>query len=253
MSRMLSLFECGFDAAAGLARAGRPGRARTTLDGLLALPSLTAEQSVRGHRAAATLALAAGRHRRARTHLRAAIALAPQDADLFHALGRAFEEDPYGCDRRARWAYRKASQLNANEPKYKAALGRAMVRIHEVRSGVRVMCRAAKAAPTDVGVLEIVAEGLREARQPELAFRLLTQARFLAPADTGIQSLWSRAKYDLALQGQRNEPATPKPEVLPFLRLHEPGERAKPKVRRDTGSQNEPHVGRLRTFRFDRG
>ena len=176
-------------------------------------------------------------------------------AAIQYELGRAFENDPYGCDRRAAKRYRKACQLNANEPIYRASLGRAMVRIRELTSGVNVLTRAAKSAPTDLAVLEIVADGLREAGRTDLAFNLLSQARFLAPANSDIERLWSRAKYDLAVERQRCGIAnrTPRPadgQTVLKLRVAatEQGQ-----VRRDVGSHPTAHLGRLRAYNSDLG
>ena len=71
------------------------------------------------------VAASAEKYRRARKLLREAVALDPTDAGLWFEMGRAYEDDPHGDDRKAARRYKKAAQLNANEPKYKAALSAA--------------------------------------------------------------------------------------------------------------------------------
>lgn len=251
MSRMLSLFSAGVERAGRLAKAGQLANAHSTLD--TALPSATdSAEAARGHAAAAEVAVRAERFKLARRHLREAVRLRPTAAWHF-ALAQAFENDPFGCDRRAAKHYKKAHQLDASTPKYKAALGRAMVRIGETKSGVNVLCRAVTAAPVDREVLQIAVEGLAEAGHSDRAFRLLSQARFLAPHDTAIRQLWQQTRYDLAAEGQRagRLAAARQPAVIPFLKVFESEPAGEPKTRRDVGSHPAAHVGRLRTYRAD--
>lgn len=207
--------------------------------------------AVEAHRLAAEACLAAERYRAARRHLFAALRRAPEDARCRYLLGRAYAEDPHGCDRRAARHYRKAVKLNASEPLHRAALGRALVRIDDTKAGVTVLKRAAQAAPADSEVLAIVVEGLREAGESDLAFKLLTDARFLAPDDIAIRRLWERARFDRVAQQQKrtraDNVATVAPRVVPFLRLHDANT---PRTRADFPSRPTAHVGRLlRPFR----
>ena len=175
------------------------------------------------------------------------MALEPTNADLYFQLGIAFESDPFGCDRKAKLAYKKATTLNADHPQFRAHLGRAMIRINELDSGIRVLCKAAAAAPTDTEVLEVLLEGLREAGRSDLAFQLLSKSRFLAPRDNQIQQLWARAKYDVARQTQKKVNHA-EPTIRPFLRLVSAAD-----DRLDAASEPKAHIGRLRAFRTDRG
>jgi Flp pilus assembly protein TadD len=251
MSRMLSLLDAGLATAAHQYRTGRTTRAAATLAQLRGGAGGSAA-GVKVLRAAAAVAAAAERYRRARKLLTEAIALAPADAGLWFEMGRAYEDDPHGDDRKAARRYKKAAQLNANEPKYKAALGRAMVRINEVGNGVRVLCRAAAAAPTDAEVLGVVAEGLREAGRAELAFSLLSKARFLAPADRGIEHLWTRAKFDMLAERQHGTRGKTTPASIPMLRVFN-AEPIPQKARTDRHHAPAPHIARLRAFRSDMG
>ena len=190
MSRMLTLFDSGFASATALANTGRFSAARKALRGLRFAGDLEPERAIRLHTSAADWAMQSGRFGEARKHLCRALKLDPTLAAGHFALGQAHEADPFGCDRMAVRRYRKAIQLNANHPTYRAALGRALVRVNNVLAGVKILCRAAEAAPSDPDVLAIVSEGLREAGRAEEAFRVMSHARFLAPDDRAIKKLW---------------------------------------------------------------
>ena len=226
MSRMLTFFESGFASATALASTGRFNAARRTLRGLRATCDLGPDSALQLHSAAAEWAMFSERYSEARRHLRRVLKLDPTDAAGHFALGRAHEADPFGCDRMAVRRYRKAIQLNANEPKYRAALGRALVRVDNVQAGVKILCRAAEAAPSDPEVLEIVSEGLREAGRADEAFRVMSHARFLAPDDRAIKKLWDRSRFGLTAATQHARRANAERSrpienaaVLPFLRV----------------------------------
>jgi predicted Zn-dependent protease len=255
MSRMLSLHASGFAAATALAACGRRTDARHAFDTLLNRPTISVEEKVRTHLAAGELAASVERYRRARQHLRAAARLAPTNAAIHHQLGQAFENDPFGCDRRAAKRYRKACQLNANEPLYRASLGRAMIRIRELNSGVNLLRRVATEAPTNFAVLEIVAEGLREAGRSDLTFELLSRSRFVAPGNQQIEQLWVRAKYDLAIERQKSKQKQTAVHynTTPVLKLRIESERMSSgdRTRCDGKNMPTPHIGRLRAYRTD--
>ena len=254
MSRTLTFFESGFASATALAKSGRYTAARRALSGLRAACDLEASSAHRLHSTAAEWAMRSERFSEARKHLVRALKLAPTDAAGHFALGRAHEADPFGCDRMAVRRYRKAIHLNANEPKYRAALGRALVRVDNVLAGVKILCRAAEAAPSDPEVLEIVAEGLREAGRPDEAFRVMSHARFLAPDDRAIKKLWDRSRFGLTAatqQAHRRSDDRVRPTenmaVLPFLRVTG-GVR---KTRYDAPSTGNVPTVRLKAYRQD--
>jgi predicted Zn-dependent protease len=249
MSRMLSFLGAELCTKVypvlGLDFGVAPSRAALKImDSYLTRSDIPPEFAARVHRVAATHYLNTEQFRRARQHLRVLSRLNPDCAATQFDLGHAFEADPNGCDRRAAKRYFKAVKLNASEPKYRAALGRALVRINNVKSGVKVLCKAAAAAPADPDVLSVVAEGLREAGQASMAFELLSKARFLSPNSQAIQQLWQRARFDMAREDQRKiaPPESPQfgPRVVPFIRLHGENE-----TRHDVASKPTPHFLRL--------
>ncbi len=246
MSTKLSLWVASCSRLDQLVRAGSYAAARKLVAALLSWPTLDEVQTVALLVRGASIASTSQRYRLTRNYLRQALALEPTNADLYFQLGVAFETDPFGCDRKAKVAYKKATKLNADHPQFRAHLGRAMIRINELDSGVRVLCKAAAAAPTDTDVLEVLVEGLREAGRSELAFKLLSKSRFLAPRDNQIQQLWARAKYDVARQSQKRVDDK-EPTIRPFLRLVTAND-----DRLDAASEPQAHIGRLRAFRTDR-
>jgi tetratricopeptide (TPR) repeat protein len=204
------------------------------LDRLLAHPGLAPEIAEDAARLAGTLHCLAGRFPRGRKCLRQAIRLAPQDAGLRIALGRAYEEDAAGSDRLAARVYRSACAADPTNAAARAYYGRALVRLRKDRLGLKQLKLAAKLAPTQPEVLERVADGLRELGRTDLAYKLIGQAKFLAPRDAAVEKLWARAKYDRAWTAQGH------PAVLPFIRL------VGTTTRRDYGSTPAGHIAALR-------
>jgi tetratricopeptide (TPR) repeat protein len=247
--------------ASRLTDRGQYVKARFILLDLSLRAELTQDETFKVQLASSKLAFARERYGEARRHLRIAERLQTDEAEIYYLWGRAYEFDPHGCDRRAARKYRKATILNASEPKYRAALGRALVRISNVRSGVKVLRRAAEAAPTDPEVLEIVREGLQEAEQAELALQILNKARFLAPGNRQVKHLWERARFDATAEIQkqnRKEMRTvrdERPAVIPFVRIHsETNIETNPdakilRVRRDTPEQIQPRLAGLKAYR----
>jgi tetratricopeptide (TPR) repeat protein len=227
------------------------------------------------HRFAGELAMELARYTTAQRHLKAAAALEPEHARTRFLLGRVWEEDPDGCDRRAAICFKKAVALDAANPLYRAAFGRAAARCGKVKFGTREMLAATGTAGTagDMTVVRIAVGGLLEVGQIAAARRVLAKARFLCPGNNELVALWERVKFESARSAQRKLVKTEKMQTntryaqdaqlardgdrvtLPFA----PGTGAKgdgPKsggtVRRDGPSFPRPHLARLRTSRADR-
>lgn len=260
MSRMLTSICDELERATRLADSCQHLKARFILLDLSLRAELTQKELFEVRLASAKLAFARERFGEARRHLRIADRLRADEAEIYYLWGRAYEFDPHGCDRRAARKYRKATILNASEPKYRAALGRALVRVSNVRSGVKVLRRAAEAAPTDPEVLEIVREGLQEAEQAELALQILNKAMFLAPGNRRVKHLWELARFGATAEVQKqNHKANQTvrddhPAVIPFIRIHSESAEVHPeakiiRVRRDGGDQIQPRLAGLKAYR----
>ncbi|MBY0458192.1 MAG: hypothetical protein K2V38_12700 [Gemmataceae bacterium] len=139
MSRTLTLIQNGWETARAIATlaiqtGGRKSDALARLEMLLARPDVPADILAPARRLAGELALALGRYAVARRHLRAS---APPEsaeatnlvaAQVCFLLGRAWEEDPDGCDRRAAVAFRRAVRLDGDNALYLARFGLAAAR-----------------------------------------------------------------------------------------------------------------------------
>ena len=270
MSRTLTLIPTGFETIRAAAASGQTADALTNLARLLARPDVPAALALEGHRLAGELAVNLGRFATARRHLKAAAELDSTDAATRYLAGRAWEEDPDGCDRRAAISFRKANVLDGTNPLYRAAFGRAAARCGKVRRGVREMLAAAEQAPGAVEVIRIVVGGLLEMGKPGEARGVLAAARFARPNHPELTALWERTKFETARLAQKHaakgrghtrfaqdaQPARDGGRVLlPFVRIADGTGATAPTrgtVRVDTVSFPRPHFGRRAVGRADR-
>jgi Flp pilus assembly protein TadD len=251
MSRMLTFHDAVWASARDCAAAGRRADALAFLAPLVSSTDAPPRLVRLAHRLAGRLHAATQDYRMTRKHLLAAAKLDPNCAEVQYELGLAFERDPYGCDRRAARRFRKAVALAPKEPRFAAALGRALVRTNRVRAGVTWLTIAAAGAPADPAVLAVVTDGLCDAGRPRLARKLVAKARFLSPTDRTIHKLWDDVNYSEAAAHSRKSAAAVGrgPTLLPFLRVVRDGG----VIRRDIASRPAPHLGRLRAYRTEQG
>jgi tetratricopeptide (TPR) repeat protein len=212
MSRTLSLIRAGWESIQTAASRGRYSDALAQLTRVLARPDVPADLVADGHRFAGELALELERHATARRHLKKAAALNSQDAKAQFLLGRAWEEDPDGCDRRAAVCFKKAVARAAANPLFRAAFGRAAARCGRVNRGTREMLTATDGAAGDVAVVRIAVGGLMEVGRIDEARRVLAKARFLCPGNNELAALWERMKFEAARALQRKTVRTEKTE-----------------------------------------
>lgn len=279
MSRTLTLIEAGWESVRLIAERGQRAGALKRLTQLLAHPDVPAARAAEWHRFAGELALALARYATARNHLKAAVRLEADHANTRFLLGRAWEEDPDGCDRRAALNFKKATELDAANPLYRAYLGRAAARCGKLKLGRREMRAAAEMAPGDLAVVRVAVGGLLEVGKATDARRALIAARFLQPHNVELAALWERVKFETARLGQFKSAKAAKREnlgkaryaqdahfaregdrvTLPFIRLAcdtdaSQGTKgtAGGTVRRDGASFPRPHLARLGARKADR-
>lgn len=257
MSRMLTFHDAAWASAKAAATAGHRADALALLAPLLNGAGVPARRLLLAHRLAGRIHAAAERYGKARKHLLAAAKLDPTTAEIHYELGLAYENDPYGCDRRAARRFLRAAKLDPAQARFAAAAGRALVRIDRVRAGVKRLLAAAVMAPSDAAVLAVVVDGLCDAGKLKRAQTIVTKARFLSGGDAKIDQLRDEVRYATARQEQRRGRATVGrgPVLLPYLPVAG-GTKATAGggiVRRDVGSRPAPHVGRLRAYRSERG
>jgi hypothetical protein len=273
MSKTLTLIDAGWDSIQSIAKRGQRIDALNRLTRLLARPDVPAAMAVEGRRLAGELALELGRYALARRHLKAAIKLEPSLAEAYYLAGRAWEEDPDGCDRRAAICFKKAAALDA-KALHRAAFGRAAARCGKVKFGTREMLAAAEQAPGDVAVVRVAVMGFLEVGKAAEARQVIAKARFLCGNNCELAALEERVKFEAARQSQKSAEKAKRREntryaqdahfatdgdrvTLPFLRLADDSSPAAkgPKggiVRRDAASFPRPHLASFRARKADR-
>jgi tetratricopeptide (TPR) repeat protein len=131
----------------------------------------------------------------ARRMFKLALDLDQKCHQTWYDLGQAFEQDPYGCDRRAAICFRKTVELLPQEAKYRAAFGLALVRINNLKKAFVQLNKAVRLAGADLSVLKAIITAYLEADRPELAEKVLTAVRFVAPQSRTLQELCSKVQY----------------------------------------------------------
>ena len=274
MSRTLTLVQTGWEFARATADRGHRVGALAQLERVLARPDVPAGLAAEAHRLAGELALDLGRYATARRHLKASAALDAANATTRFLQGRAWEEDPDGCDRRAAIGYKKAAALDPANPLYRAAFGRAAARCGKVKCGASEMLAAAEAAPGNVEVVRVAVQGLLEVCRAADAHAVIAKARFARPNDAELAGLSERVKFEAARLSQQTAAKLGKRHAktryaqdaqfatdgdrvtLPFLRIAgttgHAGATGGGVVRRDSGSSPRPHLARLRARKADR-
>jgi hypothetical protein len=274
MSRTLTLIEAGWQSARALAKRGQTTAALAQLNRLLARPDVPALLSAEAHRLAGELSIGVEKFAAARRHLNAAAALEPAHAGTQYLIGRAWEEDPDGCDRRAAICFKKAVALDGTSSLYRVAFGRAAARCGKMKLGTREMLAAAEAASGDLEVVLAAVRGLVEVGKVGAARRVVAKARFLRPGDAELAAVWEWVKFETARLSQRKAGKVAKTleetryaqdahfatdgdrVTLPFLRIAETGDDAGKRsggvVRRDAASFPRPHVARRQARKADR-
>lgn len=245
MSKTLTLIDAAWASARTLAQTGRRVDALALLDRLVIRPDLSQDLRIDAYLLAASLALDLERYSRARMYLRAVLLQEPHTPEAHFLLGQAYENDPYGCDERARKHYRRAIAQNGQCARYWAAYGQAALRTHRDRAGVKAINTAVAMNTRDATVITTAVNALCEANMPKRAWTIVNQARFLDAHNPLWQPLAQRVQYEMARVSQRKQPQPrASRNVIPFVRLVTTNGESRT-VRTDAGSKPTPHFGRL--------
>jgi Flp pilus assembly protein TadD len=197
-----------------MVRLGRHADARRLLGRLVRQPELAPRLRTDALRLLAGMAVEAGRFRRARRLLAAAIRLRRHADDLYVEYARAVEADPDGDPRLAVKALRRAVGIDPFEPRSWAALGSAAARAGDPALARKAFRRATRLRPDDAATLGEIADGFVALGRADDARCVLTAARFRAPTDSGVAGLWDRFRFMLAARGQGQ--AGTSGGILPF-------------------------------------
>jgi tetratricopeptide (TPR) repeat protein len=213
----------------------------TRLSGLGGLPAEVAReaQSCLGE-----FHLQRRRYKSARRHLTAALAHQPGNARFHYLLGSALEADGGGDRTRALTHYRRAIEIEPEEPRYLCAFGLLALEMgDDDEEGISALRRALELAPDDAEVLEQAAEGIEQADREE-ARKLLRSALFRHPKNARFRKLWNDFHFRCLHADQNRRwhayPEQSGPVLLPFVRPLPAGDM--PHVRRDAPSRpGRPH------------
>jgi tetratricopeptide (TPR) repeat protein len=193
----------------------------------------------------------AGRFRRARRHLLAAIRIRRHADELYVEYARAVLADPDADPRRAVQALRKAVGIDPHEPRSWAALGTAAARAGDDRLAAKAFRRAARLRPDHLDTLAETVEGFLALGHEDEARAVLNAARFRSPNDAGVIALWNRFRLTLALRDQKGTPSEPIIR-FPIEQRQQTGSETHPVVlRADRRSTVTPHLLRFFGHRSD--
>jgi tetratricopeptide (TPR) repeat protein len=260
MSTTLNFFSRLLAAARSRIDVHRPEDAARTLHRLLRMRDLPPDVASEAHRALGGLYLDADRPRRARRHLLAAAALAPDDAETRFLLGCAIERDPKGDAHRAFRNYRRALNARPREPRYLLAFGRLALRLGKDRVALQALRRSARLRRDEPEHVEAYADALALVGRGEASRQELLAARFRYPHDARFAKLWADFRFDQVRDGQQKARVIPMhrpddgpaPRILRFpaatsVPLRAAG--AEGVLRLDRVSRQSPHLPRLLAFR----
>jgi tetratricopeptide (TPR) repeat protein len=199
------------------------------------------------------LELSHGNGKQARRHLSAALRHRPDSGPYHYTLAVAFEEDDNVDPQRALRHYRRALELQPDEPAWLCEYGRLLLRLGRSEEGLKQLRRAAELEPDDPEVVGALAEGLARANRADEGRAVLRAARFRNPREVRFRRLWDEYRFQEVRRAQglarKAEPVADEgPVLLPFVRLaEERGAEASEKkvIRQDKPVPLPgPHVGR---------
>jgi tetratricopeptide (TPR) repeat protein len=230
-----------------LQKVGRPLDAARILQRLAAFRDLPVGLAEETHARLATIFLDSGEYQQARRHLTSAIFYRPSHAVYYYQLARALQLDLEADASRAVRYYRRAVQLDPDQPTWWVDFGFLLMQIGKAQKGVTALRKAASLAPDDAATLGRVVEGLCLAGRCKEARSLLKSARFRNPRSEPFRRLWNELQFRLAAESQMAGPAIEEPVILPFVRrasLPEAPSMPGRIVRLDRSSKPSPHLGR---------
>jgi tetratricopeptide (TPR) repeat protein len=215
-------------------------RCWTRLSGLAGVPAEVAReaQSYLGE-----FHLDRRRYKSARRHLVAALAQEPGNANFHHLMAAALEAGGKGDRQRALTHYRRAVELEPEEPIYLCGFGLLALEIgDDDEEGLTALRRALELAPDDAEIIGQAVEGIEQSDREE-ARKILRLALFRHPRDARFRKRWSDFHFRCLHADQaRWRPVYPEqngPMLLPFVR---PVPADTPHVRRDAPSRPaRPH------------
>jgi tetratricopeptide (TPR) repeat protein len=255
MSALLNLPEALLARGEEYIRLGRDREALQLFHKLLRFGRLPAAVAITAQVQLARLYLRRQKYAAARRQMQSALARRPACAEFHHLMATILDEDSDGDPDRALAHYRRAVELDPDNPAYHHDCGLCLLALGATAEGLSHLARAAALAPDELGYARSLAFGHLDSEQPTAARRTALAALFRRPGDSEARKLWADVLFHIARrrqQSQRGEPVAPGPRavLLPFLRLQDrpprkPRDAAAKVVRIDPASPPpSPHLPR---------
>jgi tetratricopeptide (TPR) repeat protein len=254
MSMTLNLFDHLLARGRNLHKLGREHDALRLLHRLAdfrELPPAVAEET---QSRLADILLRRRRYKQARRHLTAALTQQPANARYHRLMAAALSGDDRMDPQRALEHYRKALEIDPDQPRCLAEFGLLAVRLGQVDEGLASLCRAVDVAPDDPEVVAALVRGLRQADRIDEARQVVKAAMFRNPRDGRFRQLWDNLQFELLHEEQdtlrrahrAGDEDEEGPVLLPFVKPAPgsvPPSFGKKRVRRDGPSPlPPPHV-----------
>ena len=203
----------------------RPWAALRYLTRLAALPDLPAAVAEEAQLRLAEIYLGQRKYRRARRHLTSALLYRPDSARYHYLMATALARGRYADLDRAAVHYRKALDIEGDEPLYLADFGRLCLRQGDTEEGLGALMRAVQLAPNDPDIVGRLVKGLGAADRWDEAEEVVRAARFRNPRDLRFEQLWNRLRFRRLRKRQQAQNRTTRsflkaddPVLLPFVR-----------------------------------
>src|SRR6516165_667734 len=147
--------------------AGRHRDAVVVLMRLSRFRYLPAEAAEETQARLAEIHLKRRKYKRARRHLTAALRHQPDNARYHYLMATAVEADKKADPERAAEHFRRALELDPEQPKCLGDYGLVAIRLGQSEEGLQCLRRAVEVAPDDPDVLQRLVKGLCLANRPD--------------------------------------------------------------------------------------
>jgi tetratricopeptide (TPR) repeat protein len=160
----------------------------------------------------------------ARRHLSAALRNCPDSARYHYLMATALNTRTKADPERAAEHYRRALELEPNQPLCLAEFGLLTLRQGNPAEGLETLRRAAELAPNEPAVIGKLARGLRLVERTEEALQVLRAARFRNPRDGRFRKLhddfmfrWLRRRQRTECRAAALQTEEEAPTLLPYV------------------------------------
>jgi tetratricopeptide (TPR) repeat protein len=231
MSRMLGLVDSLLLSGRKQQQLGREGEALKIFKRLASFGDLPADVAEETQARLAEIHVGRGHYRKARRHLAAALAHQPQSS-RYHALmaGALAADDRKGDRELALEHYRRALDLDGDDPDCLSEYGLLAVRMGEMTEGFVALRQAVELSPSSPELVSRLVNALCEEGREEEARQALRLAMFQNPRDARFQRLYRDWRFHQLRRQQQSEmrgltvaSGTSGPRILPFVRMMDQG------------------------------